>query len=135
MCGNLNYDLFGNNLRLTPSCECGSEREDADQFFFQCNKYEIERLRIFRNKRKYHSLNSNTLLSGCYVLSFKENMEIFKYVREYIRDSRRFNKSSFSNASMCVLFVFNLFDSTCSYMHRPLSRSFCRFPLSFLTAY
>ena len=117
-------------LRLTPSCECGSEREDADHFFFQCHKCENERIRLFRNTRRYHPLNLNTLLSGCDVLSFDENMEIFNIfvkksgIRADLMISQVFPRFK---CVFCIRFIWQY--GIYLYMHTPLSRSFCRFLL------
>ena len=37
-CSNLNGDLFKNYLSNSKACSCGYETEDADHYFFNCNK-------------------------------------------------------------------------------------------------
>ncbi len=46
-CSNLNDDLFRNHLSEHPTCACGYDREDADHFFFNCDKFTPQRIVIF----------------------------------------------------------------------------------------
>ena len=89
-CSNLNFDLFTNHLKDNGSCECGSEREDAEHYFFQCNFYINERLKLFRSTHPFHPLSTNKLLFGCSELSIEANEKIFASVQTFIKDTRRF---------------------------------------------
>ena len=93
-CGSLNFDLHRNRIRTDSICDYGPEREDAEHlFFFQCHNYDNERLRLFQKTRRFHPLNLETLLYGRDTLSYDDNLEIFKHVHQFIRDTHRFNKS------------------------------------------
>lgn len=61
-CSNLNFDLFNNHLKDNPNCLCGEGVEDAKHFFFKCNCYLNERLRLFTNTRQFHPLSTDKLL-------------------------------------------------------------------------
>lgn len=63
-CSNLNGDLFKNYLRISKACSCGYEIEDADHYFFNCNKYIDKRIIMFRKTRAFHPLNVEALLFG-----------------------------------------------------------------------
>ena len=86
-CSNLNQDLYLNRLRDTGVCDCGSDREDAELYFFKCHKYLHERR---KRTHRYHPVNLDTVLRGRDALSFEENVAIFKSVHEDIRDTNRF---------------------------------------------
>ena len=60
-CSNLNQDLYLNRPRDTGVCDCGSEREDAEHYFFKCHKYLHERCKLFRSTHRYHPLNLDTV--------------------------------------------------------------------------
>ena len=92
-CSSLNFDLYRNRIRTDSVCDCGSEREDAEHFFFQCHNYNKDRLRLFQKTRRFHPLNLETLLYGRDTLSYDDNLEIFKHVQQFIRDTHRFNNS------------------------------------------
>ena len=88
-CSNLNQDLYLNRQRDTGVCDCGSEREDAEHYFFKCHKYLHERRKLFRSTHRYHPLNLDTVLRSRDALYF-EDIAIFNSVHEYIRDTNRF---------------------------------------------
>ena len=89
-CSILNQDLYLNRLRDTRVCDCGSEREEAEHYFFKCHKYLNERRKLFRSTHRYQPLNLDTVLRGRDALSFEDNVVIFSSVHEYIRDTNRF---------------------------------------------
>ena len=60
-CSNLNQDLYLNRLRDTGVCDCGSEREDVEHYFFKCHKYLHERRKLFRSIHRYQPLNLDTV--------------------------------------------------------------------------
>ncbi len=41
-CSSLNCDLCNNHIRETPFCECSEVVEDAEHFFFECDKYHAQ---------------------------------------------------------------------------------------------
>lgn len=89
-CSNLNNDLFYNHLREYPDCSCNNGIEDAEHFFFKCNRYRNERILLFTNTRAYHPLSSHKLLHGIESLSNEENQTLFLKVQTYIKNTRRF---------------------------------------------
>ena len=95
-CSNLNHDLCRNHLRLLERCECGSEREDAEHYLFQCKLFLNARLKLFQKTRSFHPLNTNLLLFGSSEFSDGDNINIFNAVHAYIKETNRFSNSSTS---------------------------------------
>ena len=89
-CSDLNYDLYNNFLRENPFCSCSESAETAEHFFFQCNKYDMQRLTLFQKTRQFHPLNANSLLSGNENISYNDNTTLFNAVHEFIKSSNRF---------------------------------------------
>lgn len=78
-CSNLNADLHSNHLKDTPECNfSGSEFENAEHFFFQCQHFTNQIYVLFTNTRRFHPLNTNKLLYVIENLSDEENTLIFK---------------------------------------------------------
>lgn len=90
-CSNLNDDLFNNFLRASPICDCGFENEDAEHYFFKCNRYFQQRIQLFEASRNFHPLSSHLLLYGSNELSVADNEELFSYVQRYIKETNRFH--------------------------------------------
>ena len=63
-CSNLNNDLYQNHLKNSPLCDCGSIFEDVEQYFFRCERYNNERVALFRATRKFHPLGVPLILYG-----------------------------------------------------------------------
>ena len=105
-CSNLNQDLYLNRQRDTGVCDCGSEREDAEHYFFKCHKYLHERRKLFRSTHRYHPLNLDTVLRSRDALYFEDIIAIFNSVHEYIRDTNRFLINVFVLPFTCVLVSF-----------------------------
>ena len=89
-CSNLNHDLFINHLKPNSFCDCGNDVEDAEHYFFRCERYVEQRLVLFHSTRPFHPLNLNMLLFGSDRLSEMENSELFLDVQQYIKSTRRF---------------------------------------------
>lgn len=90
-CSNLNSDLFRNHLRPDTACECGFEIEDSEHYFFKCNRFVQQRIRLFHATRKFHPLSLQVLLHGSDYLSTTDNEELFSYIHRYIKETNRFN--------------------------------------------
>lgn len=90
-CSNLNNDLFRNHISEYPYCDCGYPVENAEHFFFQCFKFNDERIILFHETRSYHPLNVELLLSGSDTLNVDDNKLITTAVQKFIKHSRRFN--------------------------------------------
>ena len=61
---NLNNDLYSNHLALSAFCDCGEDIEDAEHFFFNYNRFNAQRLVLFRDSRKFHPLGVQFILEG-----------------------------------------------------------------------
>ena len=51
-CSNLNKELYNKQLRPTAACECSFESEDAEHYFFFCNRFTKQRTSLFKTIRK-----------------------------------------------------------------------------------
>ena len=90
-CSNLNAHLHYNHVLASPACECGSEIEDPEHFFFRCTRFSNERQILFSNTRPYHPLNVHKLTCGNDNLTYNENEIIFKEVQNFIKNTNRFS--------------------------------------------
>ena len=90
-CSNLNADLYRNHIKLSPSCDCGAELEDAEHYLFKCHRYIPERIQLFTETRDYHPLSVDKLLFGFQNLNDDQNELIFKQVQKYINGTKRFS--------------------------------------------
>ena len=89
-CSSLNFDLYNNHVANDQSCECDEEIEDAVHYFFECQRYNIQRTVLFNATRNFHPLSINILLFGNPDLSDQDNQIIFDAVHSFIKSSRRF---------------------------------------------
>jgi hypothetical protein len=90
-CSNLNNDLYNNHLREDPFCQCDIVIENAEHFFFKCNRYVEQRIILFRETRSYHPLNIDTLLFGRENLEYEDNVVIFESVQKFVKTTHRFD--------------------------------------------
>jgi hypothetical protein len=65
--------------------------ENAEHFFFKCNRYVEQRIILFRETRSYHPLNIDTLLFGRENLEYEGNVVIFESVQKFIKTTHRFD--------------------------------------------
>ena len=92
-CSDLNFDLFRNNLSQSPYCTCNSiDYENSEHYFFCCSSYNNQRVKLFQDTRSFHPLSIEIVLFGNKELSYEENI-IFKAVQNFIRESKRFNRT------------------------------------------
>ena len=89
-CFNLNSDLFLNHLKSDTMCFFGTGAEDAEHFFFKCNRYSDKRTILFRSTMAFHPLNTNKLLFGDENLITKITALLFASVQLFIQQSGRF---------------------------------------------
>ena len=87
-CSNLNDDLFNNHLKPTAACDCGFESEDAENYFFFCNRFTQQRTSLFQAIRKFQPVRIRLLLYGSPDLSDDDNVELFSYVQHFIEANR-----------------------------------------------
>ena len=52
-CSNLNQDLFDNHLRIDPSCSCLRDVETAEHYFFKCEHYTEQRIRLTETRASF----------------------------------------------------------------------------------
>ena len=90
-CSNLNKDLFDNHLKLSSACDCGSDVEDAEHYFFKCSIFTGERIALIRSATQFHPLNINIILCGSERLSDDQKVDLFKAVHEFTKDTKRFH--------------------------------------------
>jgi len=89
-CSNLRSDLFKLHVIDSPQCLCMTGIEDSFHYFFECPLYNQERVRLFNKIQPICNISIDTLLFGNELLSFEENIEIFKYIETYIHETERF---------------------------------------------
>ena len=89
-CSGLNSDLFHNYLGNSQLCTCSVEPEDAEQYFFRCNLFVIQRLHFLNAIQHLNQINVNDLLFGKPSLTERENKKLFVSVQEYIQQTGRF---------------------------------------------
>ena len=88
---NLNNDLYMKNCLPTRECACGYFKEDANHYFFHCNRFNMQRLALIN-----HLHNVNVKPSLALILygkkGIKENvmLSILKHVYDYIQNTERF---------------------------------------------
>ena len=88
-CSSLNSDLYRINITNDPKCQCGAPFVDSTHYLMEFPLYQNERDCLFRNLRETHK-NIETLLFGNDEININENSIIFKKVRAYIRQTKRF---------------------------------------------
>ncbi len=89
-CSNLSGDLHRNHISDSPRCDCGHNYEDADHYFFNCQRFANQRLQLFLDTRLYHPLSIQKLLYGIVSLTDEENALLFAEVHHYIKSTQRF---------------------------------------------
>ena len=90
-CSNLLEDLYDRQLSDTPMCDCGAEIEDAEHFFYRCNKYNHLREHIHDVTNKdIFELDIEELTYGNPNKSDEANAETFEIVQLYITLTGRF---------------------------------------------
>ena len=90
-CSDLKSDLYSNDLSVHATCGCGYPIEDAERCIFRCNYYLTQRLKLFQDLRRFHPLSKHVLLFGSSEFSLEDNLEIFRCVQSYIKETKRFN--------------------------------------------
>ena len=89
----LNYDLCKVKILSNASCNCGAPWENSHHFFFDCDKYTDNREIIFNSLNWLPSninIDVNLLTKGSDLLTYEDNITIFKHAFKYIKDSKRF---------------------------------------------
>ena len=91
---NLNFDLHCHFLRDNATCDmCGYHTENAFHFFFECAHFTELRYNLFESINAMQlqvPISLKLLLCGNETLAFKDNAMIFKFVHNYISQSKRF---------------------------------------------
>ncbi len=92
-CSNLNYDLFTNHVSDSNLCLHCSVPETVDHFFFHCERFNTERIYLFRETHDFHPISSNTLLFGKSNLNYEQNITIVNAVHKFIKNTKRFSNT------------------------------------------
>ena len=88
-CSSLNSDLFLKNMTESPACTCGIV-ENAYNFFYMCNRYDIQRRELFHSLSDIPNLNLRKLMYGDEALPYPLNVRIFSDAQKFIEKSKRF---------------------------------------------
>ena len=64
-------------LKPTAACDCGFESEDAEHYFFFCNRFTQQQTSLFQAIRKFQPVGIRLLLRGSPDLSDDDNVELF----------------------------------------------------------
>ena len=89
----LNYDLCKVKILSNASCNCGAPCENSHHFFVDCDKYTDNREIIFNSLNWLPSninIDVNLRTKGSDLLTYEENITIFRHAVKYIKDSKRF---------------------------------------------
>ena len=86
-CSDLNNDRYMNHLNASPACACCERIENAEHYFFKCNRFDEHRLVLFRSTRSFHPLNTNKLSYGVEGKSDVENMNLFSAMHHFIKST------------------------------------------------
>ena len=89
----LNYDLFKVNIASDPACICGSPREDAYHYFFECDRYSGIRNILMDSLGwvpTHVTVNLDLFTGGSLQLTNEENILILNEVFRFIKCSKRF---------------------------------------------
>ena len=89
-CSDLNEDLYLNHLQSDGICACGNNNESALHFFLECERFNDQRILMFRETRLFHPLSVNYLLFGKPNISNEENFLLFQAFQRYIKNTKRF---------------------------------------------
>ena len=89
---NLNNDLLARHLTNDPSCQCGHPTETAYHYFLECPQYNTLRQNTIMalNFLNQTEIDAEVLLTGNPLLSVSRNCEIFRFVHQFIKASKRF---------------------------------------------
>jgi hypothetical protein len=90
-CSKLNSHLH-NYLHVidNPNCSSCSVIEDPFHFFFECNKYNTQRRKLFDSIANIRNITLKILLEGSKELTLAENQTLFKNVHSFLIDTKRF---------------------------------------------
>ena len=110
----LNYGLCKVKILSNASCNCGAPCENSHHFFFDCDKYTDNREIIFNSLNWLPSninINVNLLTKGSNLLTYQENITIFKHAFKYIRLQKIYNclndlKNQHTSPKVFILFSF-----------------------------
>ena len=76
---------------------CVCMYKTTEHYCFHCNKYALERDRLFQSTRDLHPLNCHLLLFGNLNYSQEDNITIVNSVHKYKLDSNRFKLHNYNS--------------------------------------
>ena len=89
-CSLLAADLFTMKIIESPKCECGHGWEDANHYLFECKLHDHAR-HLLNNIDPIITRDAKTFLCGKEGSPVSMNSEIFKWVIEFIGETKRFD--------------------------------------------
>ena len=75
-----------------PECECQTDIEDVEHYFFRCPQFLAYRYTLFDKTRAFHLMSVHKVLNENRNLSDDDNILLFDAVQQYIYETRRFNQ-------------------------------------------
>jgi hypothetical protein len=110
----LNYDWCKVKILSNASCNCGAPCKNSHHFFFDCDKYTDNGEIIFNSLNWLPSninIDVNILTKGSDLLTYQENITIFKYAFKYNRLQKIYNclndlKNQHTSPKEFILFSF-----------------------------
>ena len=79
-----------NHIHAVPTCECGVDVENAENYFFKCDRFAEQRLALFIATRIYNPLNTSKLLYRVASKTDAENSNLFSEIHQFIKATERF---------------------------------------------
>lgn len=89
-CSSLNGDLFRVNIIPYSKCDCGSDVESAEHYFFECSFYTEQRNRLLERLNFIPFINLELLTKGSSQYDVETNKCIYLAVTKYIKETQRF---------------------------------------------
>ncbi len=86
----LNKNLYDNHISESPQCDCGASNEDANHYFFSCQRHETARKTMLDSIPTCFDKCLNVFLNGDDVYDENQNKVLFKIVTKFIVNSDRF---------------------------------------------
>lgn len=90
-CSSLKADLYRVNIVPNSTCSCGALMETAEHYFFECDLYNEQRERLFRNLNPNFIIDIQLLTTGSPYFDFETNKNIILSALKFIKDSHRFD--------------------------------------------
>ena len=90
-CSSLNSDLFHKNIIVSPVCAPCNMHETSFHYFFQCSRFNVERMNMMTALSTFQPITLELLLFGNNTMSYEDNTKIFDAVHTFIINTKRFS--------------------------------------------